>query len=125
MHSKDAGGYQSNEQQNIEFNTYTMNAWHSRWETEAMDKLLYQAEQKTHIINMDNTYLLRGDSKSRMEYLRARMQTSSITPEEIRILEGDNPTGNPALNKFFIQAKYVPIEEAGNKYKPADTKKTE
>jgi len=116
LSSAKASGYNSNEQQNIEFNTYTMNPWYNRWEIESDDKLLYSSEINSHFINLDNTALLRGDSKARIEYMRGRFHLGSITPDEIRQREGDDPTGEPNAQKLFVQAQLVPLEIAGAKY---------
>lgn len=115
--SKTGSSYSNNEQQNIEFNTYTMNAWYGRWENEGEAKLLYESEQQSHFIKLDNNRLLRGDSKTRMDYNHKRFLTGSITPNEIRTNEGDNPIDNENANKSYVQAQVVPLEQAGAKYK--------
>lgn len=123
--SNKGSSYNSNEQQNIEFNTYTMNAWYARWEEEAMDKLLYESERNNYYINLDNSILLRGDSKARMEYNHKRFLTGSITPDEIRTREGDDPTGDVNAQKLFVQAQVVPLDMAGAKYANTKTETNE
>lgn len=106
-------GYNSNEQLNIEFNTYTMYPWYVRWETEMMDKFFYEKEKDRLEIKIDNTALLRGDSKSRTDYYLSLFRASAVSPNEIRRMEGKNPVEDPAMDDYFIQKQYIPLRKAG------------
>ena len=54
-------------------------------------------------------YIFRGDMKTRGTYFKDRMQTGSITPNEIRNMEGD--AGYEGGDKYYI---------ATNNYTPQD-----
>jgi hypothetical protein len=58
--------------------------------------------------------LMRGNMTARATYYTSRFQVGSITPNEIRAKEGDNPfSGEPKADAAYLQAQYVPLEMAG------------
>ncbi len=101
------------EQIGIEFVTYTMMPWFRLWEQELHRKLLTADEQSTHFFRFNVTELLRGDARSRAEYLRTCIQIGIKTPNEGRLMEGDNPYPDPAADKLYMQGAMVPIENVG------------
>lgn len=56
--------------------------------------------------------LLRGDVAARGEYFSKRFQTASITPNEIRMEEGENPM--PGGDEMYVQSQYVPVSLIGD-----------
>lgn len=85
------------------------------------DRKLFTAGERArgyHVAH-DFSALLRGNAKERMDYLLKRFSAGSITPDEIREREGDNPTPGPAGNQVFISSTYVPIDRAGRVPAPA------
>ena len=63
--------------------------------------------------DFDFDFMLRGDTKSRAEYLMKRFQMGSMNPDEIRMYEGENPTGTPEGKKYYLQSGMMPIDMAG------------
>lgn len=55
----------------------------------------------------DFRQLLRGDVTSRSAYFQARFNTASITPNEIRREEGENP--QPGGDEMYVQQQYIPV----------------
>jgi len=74
----------------MDYVTYALMAWLTRWEQEIKRKLIVEdgifAE---HVVDG----LLRGDSITRAKYYQLRFFTKSITPNEIREHENENPLG--------------------------------
>lgn len=62
---------------------------------------------------------LEGDEKSRAAYLQFRFNTASITPNEIRELEDENPNDDPSANKLYVQGAMVPLDMCGQQIKAA------
>lgn len=92
--------------------------WLVRFEQETHRQLMkpygefagYGPDIQAHI---ETKGLLRGDVKTRMEYLRARFAMATITPNEVRELEDENPSDDTSANKLFIQGAFVPLDMAG------------
>jgi HK97 family phage portal protein len=81
------------EHQTTDFAVHTIRPWLKRIEPEINRKFFTEAEKRDGKVrvkfNMDA--LLRGDVKSRSELYRTLFNTSSLSPNEIRQLEGFNP----------------------------------
>lgn len=55
----------------------------------------------------DFRHLLRGDVAARGEYFSKRFMSASITPNEIRAEEGDNPL--PGGDELYVQQQFIPV----------------
>lgn len=97
------------EQQSTDFLTDCVIPWVEKIEQEFKRKLLFTKEKREYSFNLDPSYLLRGDAKSRAEYYSKRFSSSSITPNEIRVLEGDNPIDDENANKLYAQMQMIPL----------------
>jgi hypothetical protein len=64
--------------------------------------------------------MMRGDAVSRSTYLRNRFNTASISPNGIKIYEGENPSKDEGSDSLYIQGAMVPLSMAGkiNKQQP-------
>lgn len=111
--------YNNVEQLGIDFVTHTMMPYFVAWENEADVKLLRESEKASTYMKVNASALLRGDAKSRAEYLRIMFYAGSINRNEWRALEELNAV--PDGEKFYMQSNMIPAEDAGAKYK--DTKK--
>lgn len=96
------------EQQQIGFLVYTIRPWLIRWE---------QAIKRSLIIREDTMFvehlvegLLRGDVASRYEAYVKAVNNAIFTPNEIRALENQNPSNDPAADRLYRQASVVPID---------------
>ena len=80
-------------------------------EQELNRKLFTKGERARGLhVAHDFTALLRGNLQARADYYTKRFSMASITPDEIREREGDNPTDNPFGRQFFLGTSYKPLE---------------
>lgn len=86
------------------------NALH--WEGEIKRKFF--AEQPGICARFDMSELLRGDHTARAAYYVSRMNTGSITPNQIRLLEGENPSDDDALNQYYMQGAMKTLPQIAN-----------
>lgn len=99
------------EHQGIEFVQDTLMPWAKRWEQTINSRLLTPSERRTGLfVEFQMQGLLRADSEKRATYLRERFNTGSITPNEIRSHENENPL--PGGDEAFIQLNMVPLSTA-------------
>lgn len=94
-------------------NTMTPNV--SRWEQALNRDLLYPSEVGRYEVDMDMDSLMRGDVAARAAYLKSRFEMASITPDQIRLYEGENPTGTEEGSKLYLQSGMMPASMAGQK----------
>lgn len=115
------------EQQNIGYLTFTIQPWLTRWEQTGHMKLMTEEDRKTYFIEHLVVGLLRADSAARATYFKERFYLGSLSPNDIREKENENPSDEPNADKLFVQANMVPIDMAGKVQtglKPADTQNT-
>ena len=88
------------EHQGIEFKQYCMGPWVKRWEHELNSKLVpsNKPNQKFRF-NLDS--LLRADSQGRSNILKTMFFTKSITPNEIRKMNGMNQSEAEGMDDFY------------------------
>jgi HK97 family phage portal protein len=95
------------EHQGLEYVVDTLQPWLVRWEQELKRKLF--ADDPDHFAEHQILGLLRGDQTARANYYRTRFYLGSISPNDIRELENENPItdaeGNPdpAGDLYYIQ----------------------
>ncbi len=98
------------EHQGIEFKTDTMLPWFVNWEQELSIQLLTQDEQRDFFFEFLAEGLLRGDSKARGEFYGKRFMTGSLSPNDIRELENENPVGGG--DRYFVPVNMMPLDRA-------------
>lgn len=94
------------------FVVHTLLPWIRRWEQTFENSLLTPNLKKAGArirFNVDG--LLRGDSKSRGEYYQSRFMTGSMSPNDIRRMENENPIDGG--DEYYVQGAMVPIKLAG------------
>lgn len=97
------------------FKAVTMHSNVCRWE-QAMDRdLLYPSEVGQYCIDIDMDSLVRGDIVARATYLKNRFEMASLSPDDIRLREGENPTGTEEGKQFYLQSGMLPAKMAGQK----------
>lgn len=99
------------EQQSIDFVTDTVVPNVERIEQQFKDKLFFD-DEIDYFVDMDVDYLLRGQSDKRADYYAKRFQVGSITPNQIRQREGENPHDDEFMNKYYLNGTYRPIDAA-------------
>jgi HK97 family phage portal protein len=103
------------EHQGIEFVTFTLAPWLSRWESELNRKMFTAPElEQGYYVEFNLNGLLRGDSKSRAEYYRAMFNIAALNPNEIRALE--NQEAYEGGNEFYVQGASVPVKHISEFY---------
>jgi HK97 family phage portal protein len=102
------------EHQGIEFVTFTLMPWISRWEAELNAKLFTSNEKEDHYTEFNVNGLLRGDAKSRGDLYRTLFNIAAMNPNEIRQLE--NLPAYEGGEEYFVQGANVPISKLDSFY---------
>lgn len=102
--------YNSVEQQAVFFGTFTLAPIVKKIENELNTKLLAESDAGRYFIDFDMSSLLRGDSKSRADYMSTLLSTGVMTVNEARAIEGLNPVEGGDLN--MIQSNLLPLSKA-------------
>lgn len=97
------------EHQGIEFATDTMQPWAVRWEQAVTRDLILDDE--TYYAEFLMAALLRGDATARAAYYTARFNMGTLSRNEIRALENENPVDGGDV--FYLNAATVPIGDDG------------
>jgi len=104
--------YNNLEQENASYINDCLTNWTGRWEQSISLQLLTPAERKSGLrAEFQLQGLLRGDSHARSEFYNKLFQIGSITPNEIRALENQNPIEGG--DQSFVQLNLVPLDQAG------------
>lgn len=99
------------EDQGQDFITYCFGPWVTRWELAMNTQLLTEEEQKRYFFKANLNALLRGNSAARMAYYNARFDRGSLSIDEIREYEDENPLPNGMGGRYFLQGNnYVPLD---------------
>jgi HK97 family phage portal protein len=95
------------EYQGMQFLNFTLRPWIQRLE-DAWTKWMLIFDKGARV-GFDVRELLRGDHKARGDYYMARFQTASITPNQIRVAEGEKPEDGGDV--YYYPANQVPVGE--------------
>ena len=95
------------------FGKYMMGPHYVNWEQTLARDLLWPSELSEYYFDLDSAALMRGDTKARAEYLDKRFGMASITPDEIRMYEGESPSGTEEGKKYYLKSGMVPASMAG------------
>jgi len=104
------------EHQSIEFWTGTMLPYAELWEAGIEYTLLGQGLPGADDLlepEFDMDRMMRGDAAARSAYYASRTQWGSLTPNEVREREGDQPL--PWLNHTMRPANMVRVDESGER----------
>ena len=97
------------EQQNIFFASYTIAPLVKRIENELNNKLFTSRERKTMEVEFDMSSLLRADAVTRSSYYSTMLRDGVMTINEVRKIEGLNPTKNG--DTHFIPLNVLPLHK--------------
>lgn len=86
-----------------------------RWEGALERDLLFPSEIGKIDIDFDMDSLMRGDAAARATYLKNRFEMASMTPDDVRMYEGENPTGTEEGKRLYLQSGMMPAHMAGQK----------
>lgn len=100
------------EQQSIDYVVDSLMPWLTRWEQAISTQLLSANDRrKGYFVQFLVNGLLRGDAKARSEYYASRFRLGTLSQNDIRKLEDENPIDGG--EKYFVSADMVPIDQAG------------
>ena len=83
--------YQSNEQQNLDYLSTTLDPYLVQWEQAGRLKWIPEGEQATTYIKFIRESMLRTDAKTRADYMRTKIESGQMTPNEARGLDDLSP----------------------------------
>lgn len=109
--NKRAQGWSTLDAQNTDYVVDTLLPWVLRWESEIKRKLIPIEEREIFFAEHDLDGLLRGDAEGRMRVYQARMLMGTITQNEIRSKENENPLPGDAANKTYMPSNMVSLDK--------------
>jgi HK97 family phage portal protein len=99
------------EEQNLEYVSDTLLPWMVRWEQESKRKLFQ--DEPDIFAEFLVLGLLRGDQAKRSEYYVKRFGLGTLSPDDIRELENENPLPDGQGSEYFIASNnYTPLKAA-------------
>lgn len=102
--------YQSNEQNGIEYVTYTLLGYETQWSQEDSYKLLLPGERRGNLrIRRELKVFLRGDTAAQADWYQSLRINGAFSANEIRALE-DLPA-IPGGDAYYASLNYVPLEQ--------------
>lgn len=109
LYDSESATYNNIEHANLEVVTDTLDSWARNLESETDVKLLINNKHtKAYFSDIDLRAVFRGDMTTRTAYYKGRMETGSISPNEIRALEGD--AAYEGGDEYFIATNnYTPV----------------
>ena len=99
--------YQSNEQQQLDYLSTTLDPYLVQWEEGARLKWLSEKEQKTIYFKFIRESILRMDAKSRAELHEIKIRSGQETPNEAR--ETDDMSGYADGDRHYMASNYTEI----------------
>jgi HK97 family phage portal protein len=102
------------EQNDLNYITDTLTPWITRIERQL--KFRFHRRDNTYI-DLDERGLARGDMAARIAYYQGRFNMGSITPNQIKLAEGEPAEELEALDKYYMQLGFADIETANEKQK--------
>lgn len=107
----DRSTFNNVEQENISYVVDTIQPWLTRWEQSASMMLLTERERRQGLfLEFVVDGLLRGDVEKRTAAYNVRFNTGSMSPNEIRAKENQNPI--PGGDQYFVPLNMVPLGKA-------------
>lgn len=106
------------EEQSLEFVTYTLEPWITRWEQSMQRALLLPEEKDRYFIRFNVDGLLRGDYSSRMSGYATGIQNGILSVNDVRSLENmDLLSDEEGGNLHILNGNVVKLADAGSAYK--------
>ncbi len=110
----DKSSFSNIEQQSLEFVTYTLDPWVSRWEQSLMRTLLTEEEKTQLFISFNVDGLLRGDYQSRMNGYAVARQNGWMSANDIRQLENlDRIDEAEGGDLYLVNGNMTKLKDAG------------
>jgi len=107
------------EQQSLEFVTYSLGPWLTRWEQNCKLKLLLPAERGTYFVEHLVAALVRGDIQTRYNAYAVGRQWGWLSADDVRESENMNPLPDGQGDIYMIPLNMVPASDIGQAQLPA------
>lgn len=107
LHSLERATFNNIEELGLNFVTYSLRPWLVRWEQQIKMQLL--AGDTTHFAEFNVEGLLRGKIADRMDAYWKRFQMGSLSANEIREKENDNPIDDG--DNYYVPANIIEVQE--------------
>jgi len=107
----DRATFSNIEHQSLEFVTFTLMPWLSRWEMGVYRDLLMPSERQTYFAEFLVDGLLRGDIKSRYEAYSIARQNGWMSANDVRLRENMNPIDGGDV--YLVPLNMVPADQVG------------
>jgi HK97 family phage portal protein len=104
--------YESNEQQNLDYLTTTLDSFLVPWEEAAKIRWLSAAEQPTEYFKFIREAILRMNSKARAEKDEIQIRSGQLSPNEAR--EKEDMSAYPDGDRYYMAANILPINGGSN-----------
>lgn len=101
--------YQSNEQNNLDYLSTTLDPYLVQWEESAASKWLTLEEQGYMYFRFERSALFRTDAKSRGEYLNGQVNNGQLTPNEARQINDRTRVDDAAADQLYMNSGIQPI----------------
>lgn len=103
--------YASAEQMSIEYVVDTLLPWMVRWEQAIKQRLIDEEREKDLFVKHTVQGLLRGDQAARSAFYSSMFQHGSLSQNDIRELEDQNPIG-PDGDVYYVPSNLTRSEDA-------------
>ena len=101
------------EQQSLEFVTYSLGPWLTRWEQNCKLKLLLPAERGTYFVEHLVAALVRGDIQTRYNAYAVGRQWGWLSADDVRESENMNPLSDGQGDIYMVPLNMVPASDIG------------
>jgi HK97 family phage portal protein len=99
------------EQQSLEFITYVMYPWYSRWEQSIKQNLMSVRDKEIYFTEFLIEGFLRGDSTARSAFYGSMFNIGAMSQNDVREKENMNPIDGGDV--YYVPLNMVPMEMAG------------
>ena len=113
LYDQSSATYNNNEQQALDFLTYSLMPWLRRFEQQANRKLITHRNKSKYYTKFTAQALLRSDMASRGAFYKELFNLGALTPNEIRRMEDLEGLSQDAADETYIQMNMTTLEQAG------------
>lgn len=111
--------YESNMQQKQDYLETTLDPYLVQWEQGARIKWLPDSQITSDYFKWNREAFLRTDAKSRAELFQVRISNGTMTPNQARRIEDENPY--PLGDQYYMTRNNAPVEELMNGFVATET----
>lgn len=116
------GNFTNVEQQDLHLVKHLIGQWGKAFDAQASLKIYGRDRAGEAYVEHNLDGLMKGDLKSRIEAFARGIQTSQITPEEVRTLENRPKHPNPLAGELLVQGATVVLGQQPVQTAPAEPK---